>query len=294
MLRSVTAAVQPPPASFPAAYASSSSSGCRATPSRSRGEWSQNIANHNMDGSGDRADAAATEEQLQADDVILHMLKTTGVLAYVALLHGCPAIFEAAALNNLTGGDWRCVAQCCSYALGSGCAGVSRQGFAMHQAPFSPPSVGRQTGCVTHSTRLALQPSSKATCNKAIAATHFNCCCCCRRGAPALAHALGVCCAPYEVQQAAEGTLQAGPEELCPPGQGSGRIRPEHPAGNTQLRVPAGLRNHRSKAAQQQRLPRATSRCVAGHASTACGSSGSRRVPSSNGSHSVTRSADRQ
>lgn len=35
---------------------------------------------------------------------IVHMLKTTGTLTFLALLHGMPAIFDAAHKNVLTGG----------------------------------------------------------------------------------------------------------------------------------------------------------------------------------------------
>lgn len=38
-----------------------------------------------------------------ASDLILQMLKNTGSMAYVALLHGLPAIFDAATKNVLTG-----------------------------------------------------------------------------------------------------------------------------------------------------------------------------------------------
>jgi hypothetical protein len=38
-----------------------------------------------------------------ASDIILHMLKNTGSIVYVALLHGLPAIFDAATKNVLTG-----------------------------------------------------------------------------------------------------------------------------------------------------------------------------------------------
>lgn len=36
-----------------------------------------------------------------------------------------------------------------------------------------------------------------------------------------------------------------------PPGHSSSRIWPDYSAGDTQLRIPAGPRKHRSKAAQQ-------------------------------------------
>jgi hypothetical protein len=134
MLNSVRAAVQPPPAAFPAAYASSSSRG--ATPSRSSGPAGG--AGGATAAAAAAAAAGSTDEPLQAIDVILYLLQTTGILAHVALLHGCPAIFEAASLNILTGRllccaarvlRSACVAQCCSCVAWFrgvlGCAGVS-------------------------------------------------------------------------------------------------------------------------------------------------------------------------
>jgi hypothetical protein len=38
-----------------------------------------------------------------ASEAIIHLLKTTGTLIYIALLHGLPAIFQAAAFNLHTG-----------------------------------------------------------------------------------------------------------------------------------------------------------------------------------------------
>lgn len=55
-----------------------------------------------------------------AFDVIVHLLRTTGSLAYVALLHGSPGIFEAAARNVLTG---RCQRDLAGYQAASSCCG---------------------------------------------------------------------------------------------------------------------------------------------------------------------------
>jgi hypothetical protein len=41
-----------------------------------------------------------------ASEVIIHLMKTTGTLVYLALLHGLPAIFQASTQNVLTGVCW--------------------------------------------------------------------------------------------------------------------------------------------------------------------------------------------
>jgi hypothetical protein len=106
--------------------------------------------------------------------------------------------------------------------------------------------------CMRHNP--CCRPSRSARPHSTCRAMHFCCCCCCccRGGVSAVSHALGLCGKTCQVQQAAEAALQACPAGLCPPGQGSSSIRPDHPAGDAQLRIPAGLRDHRSKAAQQR------------------------------------------
>ena len=53
------------------------------------------------------SDAAGQQGSRPALNQIVHMLKTTGTLTFLALLHGMPAIFDAAHKNVLTGG-WCC------------------------------------------------------------------------------------------------------------------------------------------------------------------------------------------